>query len=164
MMLPQVRYSAYTLAVALCIGYFVQAEIADPGALKLLVFTDANDTLGTSEYSPVELIQPVLLLICASLFAWVARNFPSQRPIAFLFGGIAIAGAIRECDYFLDTLVADNFWQIPVGSHGCAAYCLHRQAPTSIRDRLAACLAKRRTRAVVCGRHHRIRIRPNDWS
>ncbi len=114
-MLPQVRYSAYTLAVALCIGYFVQAEIADPGALRLLVFVDENDTLGTSEFSPVELIQPGLLLACALLFAWVARNYPSQRPIAFLFGGIAIAGAIRECDYFLDTAVADNFWQIPVG-------------------------------------------------
>lgn len=114
-MLPQVRYLLYILAVALCIGYFVQAEIARPGALRLLIFPDGNDTLGTSEYSPVELIQPVMLAICALLFAWVAREFASQRPIAFLFGGVAAAGVIRELDYFLDITVGDNFWQIPVG-------------------------------------------------
>lgn len=114
-MSPQVRYLVYTLAIALCVGYFVQVEIAEPGALKLLTFPDGFDELGTSEYSPLEYIQPIMLIIMAGLYAWVALDCPAQRPIAFLFGGIAAAGAIRELDFFLDRAVTDNFWQVPVG-------------------------------------------------
>ena len=45
----------------------------------------------------------------------MAKNFPSQRPVAFLFGGMALAFIIRELDYFLDKYVADNFWQTLMG-------------------------------------------------
>ncbi len=90
-------------------------EITSPGSLKLHVFTDPGDTLGTSEYSPIELIQPGMLAICGLLYAWVAKNCPSQRPIAFLFGGMALVFMIRESDYFLDRYIADNFWQMLMG-------------------------------------------------
>lgn len=109
------RYLLYTLAVVLLTGYFAWAEISEPGSLKLLVFESSEDQLGTSEYSPIELIQPVMLMTCMLLFAWVAKDVPSQRPIAFLFGGIAFSGTVRELDLFLDRAVADNFWQLPVG-------------------------------------------------
>ena len=90
-------------------------EIWSPGSLKLHLVTGNGDTLCTSEYSPVEIIQPGILVICGLLFAWVANNCPSQRPIAITFGGIALVFAIRELDYFLDRFVADNFWQLLIG-------------------------------------------------
>lgn len=106
-----IRYILYFLGIALVTGILTQMAIWWPGSLKLQVFTHAGDTLGTSEYSPLEMMQPVILAACGLLCGWVARNCPSQRPIAFLFGGLALAFLIRELDYFLDRYVADNFWQ-----------------------------------------------------
>lgn len=113
--MPVLRYLIYTLLVALLTAFLVWVETSSPGSLNLLVFESPADELGTSEYSPVEWIQPLILAACAFQFAWVARTYPSQRPIAFLFGGIATAGVIRELDFFLDRYIADNFWQVPVG-------------------------------------------------
>lgn len=113
--MPLLRYLIYTLGIALVTGYFVGSEIVEPGSLKLMVFDSPGDVLGTSEYSPLETVQPVMLAFCALLFSLVAYRYPSQRPVAFLFGGIAAACVIREFDYFLDIYVADNFWQMPVG-------------------------------------------------
>jgi hypothetical protein len=86
-------------------------EIASPGSLKLHVVIDASDAYGTSEFSPVEIIQAIILGVCGLIMAWVARYCPSQRPIAFAFGGMALAFLIRELDYFLDRYIADNLWQ-----------------------------------------------------
>jgi hypothetical protein len=88
-----------------------QLEISFPGSLKLHVMASASDQFGTSEYSPIEIIQPFILLICGLLMAWVAKYCPSQRPIAFLFGGLALAFIIRELDYFFDRFIVDNLWQ-----------------------------------------------------
>ena len=47
----------------------------------------------------------------------------STKPIALPCGGLALVFLIRELDYFLDTIVADNVWQIlivVVGSLGIA--------------------------------------------
>ncbi|MDX1404697.1 MAG: hypothetical protein R3192_09165 [Woeseiaceae bacterium] len=110
-----IRYVLYLLGVALFTWLLVMLEVSSPGSLKLHVIVDAGDMLGTSEYSPIEIVQPGLLGICGLLYAWVARYCPSQRPIAFLFGGTALAFIIRECDYFLDRYVADNFWQVLFG-------------------------------------------------
>lgn len=112
--MPVLRYLAYLLVAVAATGLFVLSEINDPGSMRLLVFESANDTVGTSEYSPVEFMHIALLAICAALYAVVAYAFPPQRPIAFLFGGIAAAGVVRESDLFLDRFVADNFWQVPV--------------------------------------------------
>jgi hypothetical protein len=107
-----VRYISYLIGIALVTWLLTRMEIASPGSLELQVFTYSGDTLGTSEYSPVELIQPLMLGICGVLFAWVSAYYPSQRPIAFAFGGLALAFIIRELDFFLDRYVADNFWQV----------------------------------------------------
>ena len=109
-----VRYISYFLGIALVTWLLTQIEIASPGGLKFQVFTHSSDTLGTSEYSPVEIMQPAILVICGLLYAWVARHYPSQRPIAFGFGGLALAFVIRELDFFLDRFVVDNFWQVMV--------------------------------------------------
>ena len=109
------RYVFYFLGIALLTWLLVMLEVTSPGSLKLHVFTGPGDTLGTSEYSPIEIIQPGILVICGLLYAWVAKYCISQRPIAFLFGGTALAFIISESDYFLDRLVADNFWQLLMG-------------------------------------------------
>lgn len=108
------RYISYILGIAGFTWLLTWMEISAPGSLLFHVVEGGSDTLGTSEYSPVEIIQPGILLICGLLYAWVARDCPSQRPIAFLFGGFALIAIIRELDYFFDRLVADNFWQVLV--------------------------------------------------
>lgn len=110
-----VRYLLYFFGVGLLTWLLTSMEIASPGSLRLHIYTFEGDTLGTSEYSPVEMLQPAILLVCGLLYSWIAKNCPSQRPIAFLFGGMALAFIIRELDYFLDRLVADNFWQLLIG-------------------------------------------------
>lgn len=110
-----IRYILYFLGTAFFTWMLTALEIAAPGSLNLQVFTDSGDLLGTSEYSPIEIIQSGILAICGLLYAWVATHCPSQRPIAFAFGGIALAFFIRELDYFLDRFVADNFWQVLLG-------------------------------------------------
>ena len=108
-----IRYVLYFFGVAIITWLLTQLEISSPGSLKLHIYPNPADTLGTSEYSPVEIIQPGILVICGLLLAWVATNCPSQRPVAFLFGGMALAFFIRELHFFLDR-VADNLWQVLV--------------------------------------------------
>jgi hypothetical protein len=112
------RYLVYFLAVALITLALTQMEIASPGSLKLHVVTSPTDIYGTSEYSPVEIIQAIILAVCGMIMAWVARYCPSQRPIAFTLGGMALIFLIRESDYFLDRFVADNSWQVLVAVFG----------------------------------------------
>jgi hypothetical protein len=106
------RYILYFVAVTIVIWTLTQLEIAFPGSLKLHVVVTGGSPLGTSEYSPIEIIQPLILGICGLLLAWVAQYCPSQRPIAFPFGGLALAFLIRECDYILDYYVIENLWQV----------------------------------------------------
>jgi hypothetical protein len=110
-----IRYACYFAGVGLLTWVLAMLEISAPGSLRLQSFAHAGDTLGTSEYSPVEMLQPGILLVCGLLYAWVAENCPTQRPIAFLFGGMALVLTIRELDYFLDRYVAENFWQVVLG-------------------------------------------------
>jgi hypothetical protein len=93
-------------------------ELTAPGSLKLHVMVSPTDVYGTSEFSPVEIIQAIILGACGIIMGWVAKYCPSQRPIAFLFGGLALAFLIRECDYFLDRYVIDNLWQVLVAIVG----------------------------------------------
>jgi hypothetical protein len=107
------RYILYFFGVAIITWLLTQLEISSPGSLKLHIFLNPDDALGTSEYSPIEIIQPGILAICGLLLAWVALNCPSQRPVAFFFGGMAVAFFIRELHFFLDR-IADNLWQVLV--------------------------------------------------
>ena len=110
-----IRYLLYFLGIGLLTWLLTALEIWSPGSLKLQLFADGAETLGTSEYSPVEIIQLGVLVVCGLLYAWVAKNCPSQRPVAFAFGGLAVIFAVRELDYFLDRYVVDNFWQLLIG-------------------------------------------------
>ena len=108
------RYFLYISGIAFFTWFLTWMEISSPGSLLFFVTEGVGDTVGTSEFSPVEIIQPGILTLCGLLYAWVARDCPSQRPIAFAFGGCALVATIRELDYFFDRLVADNFWQVLV--------------------------------------------------
>ena len=109
------RYVIYAVGVTLITWVLTYLEVEFPGSLRLHVAAYAGDPLGTSEFSPVEIMQPFILGICGLLLAWVAKYCPSQRPLAFLFGGMALVFLIRECDYFLDRYVVDNLWQVFAG-------------------------------------------------
>jgi len=120
-----IRYLLYFLGIGFVTWLLAALEISSPGSLKLQLFVGGGDLLGTSEYSPVEIIQPGILVTCGLLYAWVAQHCPTQRPIAITLGGLALIFAIRELDYFLDRYVVDNFWQPLIGiiSALVIAYC-----------------------------------------
>lgn len=108
----------YFISIAFVTWALTQMEVASPGSLKLHIVVSDSDVYGTSEFSPVEIIQTIILAVCGLIMGWVARNCPSQRPIAFGFGGLALIFLIRESDYFLDRFVADNLWQVLIAVLG----------------------------------------------
>jgi hypothetical protein len=128
--MPWLRYFLYFVAIAFITWALTQMELASPGSLKLHVVLSETDRFGTSEFSPIEIIQAIILGACGVIMWWVARYCPTQRPVAILFGGMALAFLIRELDYFLDRFVADNFWQVVtaiVGSLVIAYTYRHRK-------------------------------------
>ncbi len=128
--MPWLRFFLYFVAIAFITWALTQMELASPGSLKLHVVLSETDRFGTSEFSPIEIIQAIILGACCVIMWWVARYCPTQRPVAILFGGMALAFLIRELDYFLDRFVADNFWQVVtaiVGSLVIAYTYRHRK-------------------------------------
>lgn len=113
-----IRYLVYFIAIAFITWALTALELASPGSLRLHVLVNPSDVYGTSEFSPVEIIQAIVLMACGGLMAWVARCCPTQRPLAIPFGGLALAFLIRELDYFLDRYIADNFWQVMIAIVG----------------------------------------------
>ncbi len=125
-----IRYLAYFVSVALITWAITQLELSSPGSLKLHVIVNETDVYGTSEYSPVEIVQSIILLACGLVMAWVAAYCPSQRPLAFLIGGLALVFLIRELDYFFDRFIIDNLWQaliVVVGALVIAYTYRHRR-------------------------------------
>lgn len=106
-----IRYLLYFVGVAFVTWLLTSMEIWSPGSLRLHI-VEPGDTYGTSEYSPIEIIQPLILAICGLLMLWVTRVYPPQRPLAVSFGGLAVMFFVRELDYFLDRLFADSLWQV----------------------------------------------------
>ncbi|MGI9247374.1 MAG: hypothetical protein ACR2QI_00070 [Woeseiaceae bacterium] len=113
-----IRYLLYFIVTAFVTWALTQMEIASPGSLKLHIVLSESDIYGTSEFSPVEIIQAIILGACGLIMGWVARYCPSQRPIAFGFGGLALIFLIRESDYFLDRFFVDNLWQVLIALVG----------------------------------------------
>ncbi len=116
--MPWLRLLLYFIAIAFVTWALTQMELASPGSLKLHILLSDTDRYGTSEFSPVEIIQAIILGVCGAIMWWVAHYCPSQRPIAILFGGMALVFLIREMDYFLDRFIADNLWQVLIAVVG----------------------------------------------
>jgi hypothetical protein len=119
------RYVLYFFGIALLTAILVRLEVAYPGSLRLQEFVSGSDEYGTSEFSAIEIIQLLILLTCGALMAWVAQHSHTQRPLAFLFGGLALVFMIRELHYFFDQYAVDNLWQVVAGICGALliAYC-----------------------------------------
>ena len=113
-----IRYFVYFFAITFITWSLTQLELSSPGSLKLHITLSEMDVNGTSEFSPIEIIQAIILVTCGIILGWVAMYCPSQRPIAFGLGGLALVFLIRELDYFLDRFVADNLWQVLVAIVG----------------------------------------------
>ncbi len=113
-----IRYLVYFIAITFITWSLTQLELSSPGSLKLHITLSEMDVHGTSEFSPIEIIQAIILVTCGTILGWVAMYCPSQRPIAFGLGGLALVFLIRELDYFLDRFVADNLWQVLVAIVG----------------------------------------------
>jgi len=108
------RYLAYTLAVFLGMTLIIAIVARMPGGLG---FDRSVPGIGarTSEFSPVELLQNVLLLFSAAGFAWIAQRDRLRRPMAISLTFLMIGCLVRELDFFLDFYVVDNLWQVLFG-------------------------------------------------
>ncbi len=128
------RYILYFFGIALLTAILVRLEVAHPGTLRLQEFLNGSDEYGTSEFSAVEIIQILILLVCGALMGWVARYSHTQRPLAILFGGLALVFMIRELHYFFDQYLIDNLWQVLAGISGALliAYCYRHLKRLSI--------------------------------
>ena len=107
-----IRFVLYFVLITVVTAVLTRLEVNFPGFLKIQTFVNATDSLGTSEFSPIEIMQPVIIAVCGGLMAWVAYFCPSQRPLAIVFGGLALAFFLREMDYFMDRYLIDKLWQV----------------------------------------------------
>ncbi|MDJ0916668.1 MAG: hypothetical protein QNJ05_02820 [Woeseiaceae bacterium] len=110
-----IRYALYFVLVVAVLGVLTRLEVHYPGFLNIQVFLNPTDSLGTSEYSPIELMQPIMLLACCALMLWVALYCPAQRTIAVAVGGLSLAFMVRELDFFIDRLIVENLWPVIIG-------------------------------------------------
>ena len=106
------RYFAYATLIAGAAAGLLWVALRWPGGLLLNFVVGEEDTLGTSEFSPVEQLQHLLLLLSAGIFAWVAIRDRLRRPMCVGFIALFLIGFIRELDFFLDRYVTDNLWQV----------------------------------------------------
>ena len=108
------RFPLYFLLISVVIAALVRLEVHYPGFLTLLSFDPESGT-ATSEFSPLELMQPVVIAVCGFLMGWVAHYCPTQKPLAFLFAAFDGAFFLSELDYFLDHWILPRLWQVLVG-------------------------------------------------
>ena len=106
------RYFAYATVIAGVAAGLIWVALRWPGGLLLNIVVGEGDTQGTSEFSPVEQLQLLLLLISSSIFAWIAIRDRLRRPMCAGFIALFLIGFIRELDFFLDRYGTDNLWQV----------------------------------------------------
>jgi hypothetical protein len=109
-----IRYIAYFIGVALVVFLLARLEISFPGSLQLDSIGNASDVASARKFSPIGIVQSLLLVICGLLQWWVALHCHSQRPIAILFSGLALIFLLHELDDFLDNHVIVNLWQVMI--------------------------------------------------
>ncbi len=116
------RLLAYFLAILGVTAALAIAGAWYPGSLRLHEFPGLADAHGTSEFSPVELLQLGILAVSGLLLAGVARDSRSFRPLALAIGGTALILLIRELDYFFDRYLVDNLWQVLIAVSGALLF------------------------------------------
>jgi hypothetical protein len=120
------RYIVYFFGIAGLTALLTRLEVAYPGTLRLHEFVNYGDVYGTSEFSPVEIIQLLILFFCgliigALLIAYcyrhrkrmniaLARIWPSPG-LTLIFAGAVILFAYS-------ILVGhEPLWQSMLGEH-----------------------------------------------
>ena len=105
------RYLLYAVVVALGSVLLMLIATLLPAGLQFeRKIVDLGVT--TSEFSPVELLQNILLLICMIIFSWIGSRDRLRCPMALGFCALFGVCLVRELDFFLDFYVADNLWQV----------------------------------------------------
>jgi hypothetical protein len=105
------RYLAYALGVLGGVAFLLLLSQKLPGGLLFEYQLDGTD-VQTSEFSPVEMLQNVLLIFCGGVFTWIAMRDRLRRPMAMGFSVLFAIFLIRELDFFLDYYLMDNLWQV----------------------------------------------------
>ena len=105
------RFLGYALAAGLAMAFMNGMAMYAPNGLSMSR-TIAGIDVATSELSPVELLQNILLLFCVGAFIWVANRDRLRRPMALTLATFFLAFLIRELDFFLDFYIVDNLWQV----------------------------------------------------
>jgi hypothetical protein len=106
-----IRYLLYALVVMLVTSSLLALAYVMPGSLQFDRMVPGID-VPTSEFSPVELLQNLLLLGCSGVFCWIAFRDRLRRPMAVAFAAMFAVFLIRELDFFLDFYLIDNLWQV----------------------------------------------------
>jgi hypothetical protein len=106
-----IRYLFYALVVMLVTSSLLVLAYVMPGSLQFDRMVPGID-VPTSEFSPVELLQNMLLLGCSGVFCWIAFRDRLRRPMAVAIAAMFGACLIRELDFFLDFYLIDNLWQV----------------------------------------------------
>ncbi len=104
------RYVSYGVLASLIAAILIYLARTRPDGLRMMVA--AGDGPGTSEYSPVEQLQLVLLGISSAIFLGISIADRIRRPMALGLAALFAIFIVRELDYFLDLLIADNLWQV----------------------------------------------------
>lgn len=115
------RLLAYVLGLAAVMTGLVAIERFTETGLRLLAPSPLARTLGTSEYSPVEWLQVIVLVTIAALAWYCATMRRKQRTLALMMVAVAAAAACRELDLFLDGYLFDHAWQLVVAMIAVAA-------------------------------------------
>ena len=107
---PAVRFFAYAGITATVVSFLLLLALEMPGGLRL-EYRPEPGMPNTSEFSPIELIQLVLLLVGGLIFARIAYLDRQRRPMSIGIAGMFLLFLIREMDFFLDYYLADNLWR-----------------------------------------------------
>jgi hypothetical protein len=106
-----IRYLGYALLVMAVTSAMLGLAYWLPGSMQFDRLVPGINVL-TSEFSPVELLQNVLLLWCLAAFGWIALRDRLRRPLTVAFAAMFGVFLVRELDFFLDFYVIDNLWQV----------------------------------------------------
>ncbi len=105
------RFLTYFAAVVVVSATLAIGEAWFPGFLRIHELRGPAEVRGTSEFSPVEILQAGSLLVSGVLMLGIARRSRTYRVLAIGIGGTSLVFLNRELDYFLDLYVFENFWE-----------------------------------------------------
>jgi len=108
-----IRYLGYALVVMAVTTALLGLAYWVPGSMQFDRLVPGID-VPTSEFSPIELLQIILLLGSAAAFGWIALRDRLRRPLSLAIAALFLTCLVRELDFFLDFYLIDNLWQVLV--------------------------------------------------